>query len=190
MSRFYCTRIGTTKPSRPVNVKTGFGVHGQHWVALQNDILIATHARQDKLTMQGQNHRYGHRHRNSHSVFPLFMLCRHQRHQREGRVGNLSFYLSLSHCQQSSQISFRLVENSCKMPGGKNCCVVGCTNYNSKTSQVSYVSFPRKNKDKFTDEWRAKLIAVCRTDVKFVPDTHRICTVHFEPKSLCYHDKR
>jgi len=28
MSRFYCTRIGTTKPSRPVNVKTGFGVHG------------------------------------------------------------------------------------------------------------------------------------------------------------------
>ncbi len=74
------------------------------------------------------------------------------------------------------------------MPGGKNCCVVGCTNYNLKTNKVSYVSFPKSSEK--NDEWRRQLIvAVARADDRFNPDTHHICTAHFEPKCLLCHGK-
>ena len=76
------------------------------------------------------------------------------------------------------------------MPGGHNCCVVGCTNYNAKTKNVSYLSFPRKGINAETDQWRSRLIScISRADDTFNPNTHRICSTHFDPKCLLFHGK-
>ncbi len=75
-----------------------------------------------------------------------------------------------------------------KATGGKNCCIVDCTNYNSKNKAVSYMSFPKAGIDQFTDDWRCRLInAVSRADSKFNPNTHHICTAHFVIRDLLFH---
>ena len=70
-----------------------------------------------------------------------------------------------------------------------NCCMPGCTNcFRKTTTFISYFSFPTAGVSSAIDEWRRQLIvAVARADSVFNPETHKICSVHFEKECLLSH---